>query len=270
MDALTHKDEDLEVIQMDTDGNPTLVLTTLDIGEEWDPDAPGPGIDRELLQREYQAPMMAVPIRIVRFVFMIHTAIAGFTFMFGVVPLGVLQALNVSRQLLTYISAGISGAFGITWAIMVLGGARRHAAFIVAWTLVCPLFAGIVSVAIRNVAPLQLAAIACTQGMGMMMWCAQNKRSISPWGSFFVLLLSGLCTWGVGFYAFMGQADFVSAGVLLGCTVGFAGWGAWQVHYMHQEINGVHGQDLRRGVAHFYGGAILNSCGKKMCPPSST
>lgn len=244
LDELKKKDDDLKVV--DESLFTVTVETSLIPPEE------------EEVQKQVQKQFMSVTVRIVRHLFLINAGIWFYIGMFGIVPAHLL-AWNVAF-ILFFVSVGV----GII-ANVLMYVARSLTNVLLSLFVMC-LFVAFFSLAalLQSVGPFQASSILFTESVIMLVYCSNAQKHINPYTSFLIMLGVGVCTWGIGFIAFIREQDWITSAILFfTCVLGFPLYSAFQINHATQKY---HLKELTQAIVGFFTGwsILVAKCVKKV------
>jgi len=253
---LNKKDDDLQVIENNTDKQYVIVQTDLPMFDDEEPDNMNNplAIDSNLISNEIHGPAIDVLTRVIRVMFMINALLSCFV-LTGFVPYQflVLDETRIVSIVVFIITSIISTTFYI---LMGIFSEHRHALVLfVLW--VFPYYTAVISFAgiLRNFAPLQLGLVTALQSFSIVLYTVINPVNVDPWKSFYVMLIMGLVGWLSGIYAFIVQRDWISAIILLVASVASAAYSAIQIK--HVTRYSVSEKDYIKAIIQFYADPLV-------------
>ena len=266
LDTLKAKDDDLKVyetengeIVLETDlraAESIGLVTTSNYSFLPEPPTTGEVFDEELVQREAQQPLVDVTVEVVTFMFMINALVCLCILLLGSIPYWFLSYDETRNIAIIFLGVCI-GAFSSSYAIMLYF--RKDASIVkymfIIWAFCFILLSGAMASVVQDLAPFQLAAMCWIQSIAVFIYGRLERRSMSPWICFIIMLLTGLLTWLIDIYAFIHFKDWITAGILLVLGLFISFYGMLQVKWANRY--NVSFEQKMLAVIQFYADPIL-------------
>lgn len=193
----------------------------------------------------------AIPVRILRHIFVVNTIFAWLTVLGGILPYYFFRT-DVSVPALGWLLGVVALFLLCAFVLMALVKDMFYTVPIIGiWMALTFMFVTTLAAIMRSLAPFQAVFIVFSQSFAMVIYSYVSRRYMdSIWGAGF-MAGAGLLGWLCGLYIFINENDWITSLILfLFVVLGCAAYSAYQIRLVGRFS--LSRKDLVQAVVHYY------------------
>ena len=242
---LKKKDPDLSISDFNEEDDTYTINTVLDFNDINNNNEISK-VDDSMLKNEMNRPSItAIHVQITLILFLTNATIAFSTLTLGMAPYSLLRLLP--KQIALYVFISLISTNVLLYLLMIW---LKNAPSIIIWASSLILTMGSLCAVLDDIAPLQIAAIIFAQSILVALYTIISPRHIKPWLASLLMIMVGVGVWAIGIYAFIKQADWISAGIIFGLITIFAIYSSIQILYADRYTLSYN--NITQAITNFY------------------